>query len=144
MATSNFQQRFIDGLKEYGLTIEDIKNWKYCGGNHEQHLRYYKLCFPKSKKTPEPVYQCVCKHPIIENCYITDGQKNVLILGNCCIKRFIEKSGRTCSNCEQPHKNRKNNLCNKCREKDQGSCSICKKPCLKASYKYCRECYFNR
>jgi hypothetical protein len=75
------------------------------------------LSFQNQKSLPEYDNKCICGHFIQENCYITDGE-NILIWGNCCINRFIEKSGRTCSNCNQSHRNRKNNLCNKCRDLD--------------------------
>jgi hypothetical protein len=43
-------------------------------------------------------------------------------LGNSCIKRFIKKSGRTCETCGEPHKNRKVNMCNKCRPTIKSYC----------------------
>ena len=38
-----------------------------------------------------------------------------LVLGNCYIKHFLLKSGRTCEICESPHKNRNVNMCNECK-----------------------------
>ena len=62
------------------------------------------------------VNTCICGHDISENCYITDGNI-IIVLGNCCIRKYLPKTqcGRTCRICKQPHKNRKNNICNKCR-----------------------------
>jgi hypothetical protein len=115
---SNLDKRVIEELEKRGLTPEDLKkNYKYCGGNQGRHLKYFKLSFQNQKSLPEYDNKCICGHFIQENCYITDGE-NILIWGNCCINRFIEKSGRTCSNCNQSHRNRKNNLCNKCRDLD--------------------------
>ena len=70
---------------------------------------------------PDAVDECVCGHFIQQNCYITDG-KQILVLGNCCIKKFNPKSSRTCEDCGNPHKNRKVNKCNK---RTGGTCEIC-------------------
>jgi hypothetical protein len=108
-------KRFIEGLKNYNLTYDEIVNgnWKYCGGRSGRHLNYFKLSC-KDEELPEQVNECVCGHKISENCYITNGEE-ILILGNCCIIKFIPKSSRTCEKCESPHKNRKVNQCNRCR-----------------------------
>jgi len=109
-------ERFIKGLQNYNLTYDEIVNgnWKYCGGRTGSHLNYFKISC-KDDDLPEQVNECVCGHAISENCYITDGE-SILVLGNCCIKKFIPKSSRTCENCEAPHKNRTVNRCNKCRD----------------------------
>jgi len=86
---------------------------------------------------PEPTDECVCGHHIAENCYITDGER-ILILGICCIKKFIPKNTRTCEKCEEPHKNRIVNRCNNCRI---GVCDNCSKNCNE-SYKKCYNCAF--
>jgi hypothetical protein len=129
---------FIKGLGNYGLTYEEIKNsnWKYCGGRTGHHLKYFKLCC-KDDDLPDIVNECVCGHIIKENCYITDGHQ-ILVLGNCCIKKFISKSSRTCEDCGDPHKNRKVNKCNNCRI---GVCEICDIEC-NYKYKRCYNCIF--
>ena len=110
--THELTERFMKGLKEYGLSYDDIKNndWKYCGGNRGCHLNYFKL-FWKHDKIPKLDTECVCGHAIEENCYITDGTQ-ILILGNICIKKFVPKSSRTCEICGETHRNRKVNKCN--------------------------------
>ena len=40
--------KFIKGLRAYRLTYDEIKNWKYCGGNTGRHLNYYNLIFLNS------------------------------------------------------------------------------------------------
>ena len=67
---------------------------------------------------PDKVLKCMCDHPIVENCYISkDFDINtLLIIGNCCIKKFIKASSRTCENCNAPHKNRSLNYCNNCKD----------------------------
>ena len=116
-ASLEFTNKFIKGLENHGLTDDDIKNsgWKYCGGRTGRHLNYFKLCFP-NEELPDKVNECVCGHYIEENCYITNGD-GILILGNHCIQKFIEKSSRTCEDCGEPHKNRKDNRCHNCRKK---------------------------
>jgi len=118
-------QRFIRGLREHNLTYEELVNnqWRYAGGNGEttsysdantRHYRYFKLCFPNMEPL-DPVNHCVCGHYIQENCYISDFEGNFIIIGNCCIKKFVPLSSRTCEDCKRPHKNRKINKCNPCR-----------------------------
>lgn len=130
--------RFIRGLEEYGLSYDEIENgkWRYCGGASGSHLKYYKLCY-KDQELPELVDECICGHRIIDNCYITDGNE-ILILGSCCIKKFIPDSSRTCERCGEPHKNRKVNRCNLCRK---GVCDGCGIKC-NDKYKQCYKCTF--
>ena len=129
--------KFIKGLNDYGLSYDEISTWKYCGGNMGSHLNYFNICC-KNEVLPKRVDECVCGHRIQENCYITDN-KRILILGNCCIKKFIPKSFRTCEKCKEPHKNRVVNRCNNCRK---GICDQCDKKCNKL-YKKCYTCYIN-
>jgi len=138
--------KFIEGLKNYNLTQQDIinNNFHYCGGDKKSHLNYYKLIF-KDKVLPEKKTNCICGHAIRENCYITDD-KVILTLGNCCIKKFLskEKSGRTCEKCGLPHKNRVCNMCNECRYGK--NCMKCGKEKNKEylKYKTCYNCYFGK
>lgn len=131
---TDLSERFVRGLAEYNLTIEEINSgaFRYAGGDggymedkykrarnrYNRHYRYFELCLPEYEFPP---YQdhCVCKHHLVENCYIYSEEKGFLIIGNCCIKRFMDadKAGRTCEKCKAPHKNRKWNLCNRCKPK---------------------------
>lgn len=133
-------RKFIKGLQNYNITYDEIinNNWKYCGGNKGRHLNYFKLSC-RDEELPEKINYCVCGHTIKENCYITDGTY-ILILGNCCIKKFIPKSSRTCELCEKPHKNRLVNRCDYCRK---GLCDVCNKKC-DVEYKKCSNCYFKK
>jgi hypothetical protein len=125
-------KQFINGLKEYDIDIEDVKNnFKYCGGNSGSHLKYFRLSCP-TDDLPEIVSECVCGHVILHNCYITDGER-ILILGNCCIKRFCETSNRSCEVCCETHRNTKQNRCNKCK-------IIEKKPTSPTTKKLCDKC----
>jgi hypothetical protein len=109
---------FIKGLANYGLTLKEITDgsWKYSGGNRDRHRRYYKILFPNTELPPYSS-ECVCGHYIVENCYISN-EDSILIIGNCCIKKFMpkNKSCRTCEICSKPHKNRKDNKCKECRK----------------------------
>lgn len=137
-ASSELTAKFIKGLANYNLTYDEItnNNWKYCGGRTGCHLNYFKLCC-KDDDLPEKINECVCGHHIEENCYITNGE-DILVLGNCCIKKFIPQSSRTCEKCGEPHKTRVNNRCNNCRV---GICDKCDKKC-DVSYKKCYNCTF--
>lgn len=148
--TPELTEKFIKGLQNHNLSYEDIKknNWTYCGGNKPgSRLRYFKLFFGHTD-TPDHESKCVCGHTIKENCYITD-RKEILVLGNCCIKKFMPKgkSGRTCEDCGKPHRNRKDNKCHDCREIKyntpiENRCRKCDIKC-NSKYKYCYNCYLN-
>ena len=106
--------RFIEGLKEYNLTYEEIvaSGWNYCGGDYNDKLNYYKLRFPNEKLLPH-ADECVCGHYIEKNGYICNKkQTEFLVLGSCCIKRFI--GGRTCEKCGDKHKRHTINICKWC------------------------------
>ena len=139
--SAQLTKRFIKGLKKYGLTFEEVnKHWKYCGGNRGRHLNYLKLNF-KDIDLPEPENECVCGQRIKENCYIIDdAEERILVLGNCCIHKFIEKCGRTCKICGEPHKNRIVNRCHQCRI---GICDVCDRKC-NPKYKTCWKCTFDK
>jgi len=127
-------ERFIKGLKDYNLTADNVKNgnWKYCGGDSKEHLNYFKLCFPMCD-IPDKEEYCICGHKIRYNCYITDDNE-IIVLGNCCIKKFITKNTRSCSVCSNTHSNRIINKCNTCR------LLYCRK-CDKRIYNGYRFCY---
>jgi hypothetical protein len=97
--------RFINGLKEYSLSKEEIKSWRYVGGGHLDHEGKNQLLNEKFKKQfpkaplPPLVEHCVCGHRIKENAFITDG-KQILVLGNCCVRRFCDTgTKKTCNLC---------------------------------------------
>jgi hypothetical protein len=108
---------FYNGLFELGWNPPwVVRNFKYAGGDKGSHKKYFDLVNKTTPLTKPPhTDRCVCGHYIKENCYITDGDGTVLVVGNKCIKRFITKSGRTCETCGGNHRNRTINKCNKCR-----------------------------
>ena len=134
---SGLKKKFLDGLATYGVSLEDIQSnkWRYCGGDKGSHYNYFQIACA-GQELPEHEDDCVCTHPIMENCYITDG-KEFIVVGNCCIKRFISHSSRTCSVCDKPHKHRVVNRCNDCRK---GMCDKCDRMCS-PQYKTCYKCF---
>ena len=101
---SGFMTRVRAQLAVNGLTVETLmEEYKYAGGDdangsNPRHLHYYNLARP-NEPTPEHVDNCeICSHDIIENCYIEHKLRgDIMVVGNCCIKRFVEDSGRTCA-----------------------------------------------
>jgi len=132
----DLSQQFINGLAKEGLTLDEIKaKWRYAGGNRNSHYSYFTLAHP-NKYLPEYKDACICSTGIIENCYISDGNK-FLVIRSCCIDHCVDKRTRTCNIRDKPHKNRIVNKCNDCRF---GQCDICDKPC-NPKYKICYKCY---
>tara|TARA_B100000900_G_scaffold381601_1_gene368177 strand:- start:958 stop:1527 length:570 start_codon:yes stop_codon:yes gene_type:complete len=120
----DLSKRFIEGIKNYNLTLKKIESdgWGYCGGSND--IKRFHQYFPKQELLPHKD-NCVCGHDIINNCYITNNFKKfdlncILILGSCCVKKFIpEGKKKRCINCNESHQNRKDNICNDCREDDE-------------------------
>jgi hypothetical protein len=134
--SDELSEKFINGLMKYNLNLIDLVNFKYCGGDSGSHKNYFNLFFQGAQENkPNHVNHCICGNRIKINCYITNAAQ-ILVLGNCCIKKFISKSGRTCDTCGEPHKNRKVNRCNTCRT---GVCDLCDGVCGKR-YKTCFVC----
>lgn len=141
-----YEKNYLDRLNtEFiaicNLSLEEVKKqYKYCGGSEEKssHEKYFKLCFPNKLK-PESKTNCLCGHKIKHNCYITTNDLSydkIVVLGNCCIKRFITKIGRTCEKCGNPHKNKTDNLCNNCRLRCEG----CQKVVNRLYNNRCKDC----
>lgn len=153
-------------LEQMGLSYDEVKkNYRYSGGRgnddtnseHEfasetRHSRYFNQCFPNGER-PQHVEICLCEHPIVENCYISKNFEidTILILGNCCIKTFIDASSRTCEICYASHKNRKTNYCNECKiiykkckhcnKNINGKAEYCNYECFsEKNYKKCIKC----
>ena len=116
MATDKLSRVLIN----LGLDDEaDLDEFKYAGGDKREHLNYFKLLFGKDAELLPHAEHCVCGHKITENCYVSDASGTLYPIGNCCIKQFMKKSGRTCEACGKPHKNRTDNFCHACRFKNE-------------------------
>ena len=131
------------GMHRLGLTFSDVMDdFLYIGGSKDSHARYFKLKCP-DEQHPDHKDYCVCGHRIAENCYIrstTSGQ--TLIVGNCCIKRYVSVAGRTCNNCGDKHINRVIDLCHACRPKKGcgNLCGKCAAPHRNRSDNLCNDC----
>ena len=132
--------KLLKGLKEINLTMDDlIKNYKYIGGNKGDGLKRFKRLFG-DEKLPEQQDNCICGHEIIDNRYLMNDEGEIVVVGNCCIKRFLPKDFKQmkCKECGTPHKNRKVDYCNECR---YHYCEKCGKT-KKGTYPLCSKCYF--
>lgn len=118
------QKHIFKLLKEFG----DFKDWMYAGGNMGRHERYFVLKFGYGECHPDPIDKCPCGIKILEQCYIQNiHTKEIRIIGNHCIKKFLGKVERKCEECKKPHKNRKVNRCNDCRSIKKVKCADCGK-----------------
>lgn len=130
METDPLFRDFIQAIRNYRVSNEIIRDigFYYAGGDFKEHDNYWNMRYG-GKQKPEHQAKCVCNVDIKHNCYITDDDEFFLVIGRCCIKRFVpkEKQGRTCSNCKTPHRNKKDNLCGECRKRFF-VCGECKKP----------------
>jgi hypothetical protein len=129
---SGFMTRVRTQLAENGLTPETLNEYKYAGGDganggNLRHLHYYELVRP-GEDFPEHVDHCeICDHFIDENCYLEHKERGSieLVVGNCCIKRFVDDSGRTCRNCGAEHRSRTHNLCKECVNANRIAAATC-------------------
>lgn len=160
MEPNGISRKFKDGLEKIGKTIEEISMWRYCGGNDDGHELYFKMLF--GERFMPQSENCVCETKIKTCCYITpdktDRHADILVLGSCCIKRFIPKDnrGKRCQRCNNPHRNNMIDMCSSCikddikREKErereynrikkQTDCEKCIKVIMEGKYKRCYEC----
>lgn len=120
-------KRFLTGLNKYKVSYDDIvNNWYYMGGEKGHHLNYFRKHYPNDE-IPEHSNNCICGHKIKNNCFITDGVF-VLSIGESCINKFTPVRNKMCEMCGSRHRNRKDNICNKCRmkfKKELKDCIIC-------------------
>lgn len=130
-------EKFKKGCEDLGYDYNYIKTWEYCGGNKGGRSKWFDVYFRHQKNQLDETEKCICGHKIKENCYITNGI-DILILGNCCIKRFIPKNSKTCEKCGIPHKRRIVNRCDDC---SLGLCDYCDQECGEYD-KICDECKY--
>jgi len=121
--------RFLKGLQELNLDPYYVmKNYVSVGGDgysripqyekkNQNHINEFKANFG-NKDFPRYTNRCICNHPIMENCYISKDFKdyeNIIIIGNCCYRKFINNKDRKCENCDLVRKSR-SNLCADCKK----------------------------
>ena len=142
----------IQNLKnKHNITFEKFEtDYYYCGGDYQPKLNYFYQIF-KHYDCPKKQNICLCNTNIKKNCYVYDKETDhILILGSCCINKFTKNGTRkTCENCNEQHKNIKDNICNNCRKikqqlskykKFSGFCLDCNKK-IDNKYKYCYNCH---
>ena len=104
---------FAAGMAALGCT--DLETLRYVGGDYSEHARYFDIACPGMDRPPH-ASACVCRVRIKNNAYLRQGADGPLfVVGSCCVKKFVARSGRTCEDCGEPHRNRKVNLCTACR-----------------------------
>lgn len=111
------REDFVKGLVDAGGT-PDFEDYVYAGGGSGSKQDYFMKRYLGTRVDPGHANVCLCGHKIVENCYIqhkTTGK--FYIIGNHCIKRFMYKLEKTCTFCGTVHKNRKDNVCNECRDR---------------------------
>jgi len=140
--------KFYNGLKKHELSKDLLisQGWGYSGGRTysekkpNRHSRYFNIVYGNNAIKPDFINHCICGNRLYtDNCYITNrSKKKTLALGSCCIKKFVTKKNRTCLNCEEDHRNKKDNLCHDCRKKYK-TC-LCCNAVIKKQYNYCYKC----
>jgi hypothetical protein len=127
--------KYLYGLYQHGITFKvHREEMIYFGGDIGKHDEYFiEMCeilgLDNKLARPDEKDQCICGVGIEENCYIvfeddpSGRKKTQLIIGNCCIKRYIkvEKRSKLCFNCDTRHTNYKSSFCDSCRK----ICSRC-------------------
>ena len=99
MPKTSLCQRFIDGLNKHSLTLEEVNDhWRYAGGDQRHHLNYLLMLCREQQKKGQPEFdipphtdKCICQQRIIENCYITNWSR-WLVVGRCCIEHFLKQT----------------------------------------------------
>jgi len=104
-------------LMEWGGS-DNFADYSYCGGDSGRHTHKRML---SGMKAPKHEDDCLCGHDIKWNCYLMKTRQpeiGAIVVGSCCIERFIPTGMRlACKECGAAHRNRKDNICNDCREK---------------------------
>jgi hypothetical protein len=133
MTTGNpkLSKDFINGLcNKHDMSYDDVKNWIFCGGRagHANapskfisYEKYFTQCFPNTE-FPDIDNRCVCDAELVHNCYIRKDIEatadTILIVGSCCIDKFIDAGKvKKCERCASDHRNRNDNICKTCRNR---------------------------
>lgn len=77
---------------------------------------YYQQYFSKfAPVRPAGASNCICTHPIENQCYIYNKNLNTFaVVGNCCVKNVMKINKKTCEFCGEGHSRRKANTCSAC------------------------------
>lgn len=111
--------RFLNKLKSLGYSTNS-KNYYSVGSNTITGLTNFYKIFGNTKLPSAYSNKCICDTKIKTNFYLHNTiSDKIIVVGNCCKKKFILKSqivyGK-CKICASYHKNRSDNFCNICRK----------------------------
>lgn len=128
-----YLKKMIKALEKKGLKYDDFRKYHYAGSDNVSGMEYYRKLFP-DRDYPKHIEYCLCNTKIKNNYYITDDT-NILVLGSCCIKKFVDTGlKKVCSNCKSVHRNRKDNYCNACRSKKFNYVELDNQPKINNAY----------
>ena len=129
-----FRVEFAAASRCFGRHYSAACTHMDCGGiaKHAEDIAYLRQSIPEEHALPEPLIRednkmvCPCGQPIMHAhvIYRKDDPACNAIVGSCCIRKFLDP-GRSCSICQAPHRNIKDNVCKACRKRDY--CRQCKK-----------------
>ncbi len=122
----SYPEKFFAALKAFSPDdSSDVANWEKAGSDSEAGMAYFEMRHP-GKVPPPWTNECICEHDIEKNCFIVSKLDSniMLVVGSECIKKFLrpEDRGKKCFNCNAPHRNRTDNLCNECRKPECARC----------------------
>jgi len=86
---SHWAKTFFGNFNEqFNADKSDVETWSYYGrrktNKNDGNIFIEILGLP----VPEYTNSCMCNHFILENCIVSNG-KDVAVVGNCCVKRFM-------------------------------------------------------
>ena len=130
-AERKISTKFLNGLwRHEGLKHDDLNDWQYGGGDYREYDGYkahaeFKRQFILACPWPEYKTSCVCDTVIIYNHFVANRARDrVIVVGKCCIDKFLGPNRKRCEVCYNPHRKRGRNLCDACIKK-HGVCSDC-------------------
>lgn len=142
-----FNAKFREEILKYSVQNSDYNKakheWVRAGGFHpkkdegngQTSFNYYKAYFSNKFSQPEYETRCICTHDIVHNCYIYNQyNKKAVVVGNCCIKRFLDNIHKSCEVCQNFHKRTKANICNACEKLGKNQVNFGKKHYSKTLY----------
>ena len=149
-ASKHYKERVARNLQAlHNLTLEEFCKFTNCGGASDFQLHYFRLCVGYVRLPPPSKSNCICGHRITDVRFVSNADHTqFVVVGNCCIHRFLSEPYRTCGKCGARHKNRKDNLCNACRERMKKEerleklpkCEDCGAPHMNRVVNRCKEC----
>ena len=148
---SDFEQRFINGLKDHNIDYELFKTqtWRYVGDDSPEGKDLLYETYGYKSELSESILnnrkdKCICGQPIQNNYFIAfkyfnPNEDYILYIGKDCAKKFVCLNKKRCEICDTPHRNRSVNRCNDCRGKK--FCIVCNDSIDSDSkYDICNDC----